>query len=228
MKTLKFISSKLLVVVALAVGAQTALAGTAEVTSQGQSMQIEYENGMLRMEVGQGEDAYMLLRDGHVYMVSIANDQPMVIDANQSLSMMGSMTGSSAPAAAAGKVLALDATGKMETHAGIKGEVFNLKYIDIDGKEMQSELVLSDDARAKDFSIAMSAMAATMSSVAGQEYSAAANDMSARLKSLDMGVLRYGRDMSVTALNGDTVAASRFELPAKPMDLSGLRGLTGQ
>ncbi|MEH6588737.1 MAG: hypothetical protein V7746_00690 [Halioglobus sp.] len=228
MKTLKKIPLRLLAVVVLALVVQVALAGTAEVTSGSQSMQIQYEGGMLRMDVGQGEGAYMLLRDGHVYMVSIANGQPMVIDASQSMSMMGNMAGSSAPAAAAGKVLALDATGKMETHAGIKGEVYNLKFIDIDGKEMQTELVLSDDARAKGFSNAMSAMAVTMSSVAGQDYSAAANDIAARLKSLDMGVLRYGQDMSVTALNGDTVAASRFELPAKPMDLSGLRGLMGQ
>jgi hypothetical protein len=228
MKTMKNIPLKASAYLALVLGAQTVLAGTAQVTSQGKSMQIEYENGMLRMDVGQGEGAYMLLRDGHVYMVTNASGQTMVIDANQSLSMMGNMAGSSVPAAAAGKVLALDATGVMEAHAGVKGEVYKLKYADMDGKEVQTELVLSDDPRAKDFSSAMSAMAVTMSAVAGQNYSAAANDIEARLKSLDKGVLRYGKEMSVTALSEDTVSASRFELPATPMDLSGLRGLMGQ
>ena len=41
------------------------------------------------------------------------------------------------------------------------------------------------------------------------------------------GILRFGQDMTVTALSGDPVDKSRFVLPAEPTDLSAMQGMFG-
>jgi hypothetical protein len=213
----------------LLVASHCAFAGTAEVVnSDGSSMKFEYEGDNFRFDTGQGEDSYMVMRDDHMYVVTNSDGQLMVIDIEQAMGMFGGMAGAIAPSVVASEVVRLEATGRTEQHAGVTGEVYELSYMAEDGKQHEMELVLSDDPRAKAFSMAMNNMAKLLSRSAGKNFENAANDMQKRLTDLDMGVLRYGDDMHVTALSDETVEDARFELPAEPTKIPSFGDLLSQ
>ena len=119
------------------------VAGTADVvSSDGATMTFEYQGDKLRMNTAQSPDSYMVLRDGHVYIVSRANGQLMVIDAYQAMGMFGDMIGAAAPDMVSGEVISLEATGRMEERAGIRGEIYQLRYIAEEGKKRERGLVV--------------------------------------------------------------------------------------
>jgi hypothetical protein len=92
---------------------------------------------------------------------------------------------------------------------------------------MTREVVMSSDPRALELRDAMFTMARAGSAIIDEEARRNSEDFQARLEDMDMGILRYGSEMTVTSIDGDTVAAARFELPAEPMDMSDLGGLMG-
>jgi hypothetical protein len=129
-------------------------AGVADVVnSDGSTMKFEYQGDKLRIDTGQGEASYMVLRDDHIYVVTNSDGNLMVIDANQAMGMFGSMAGAATPSAVASEVVSLEATGRKETHAGITGEVYDLEFVTEDGKKQKTELVLAKDDRAREFRI---------------------------------------------------------------------------
>ena len=71
-------------------------------------------------------------------------------------------------------------------------------------------------------------MVMSMAKSLGKDYELSTNNMQSKLSDLDMGVLRYGKDMTVTAISDRKVDEARFVLPAEPTDLSSLGGLMGQ
>lgn len=199
------------------------LAGAADLQNKdGTTMKFEYQGDNLRVNTGQGDDSYMLLVDQHMYVVSTSDGNTTVIDLNQAMSMFGSMAGAATPSVVASKVVSMDATGRSEVQAGITGEVYNLRYIDDDGKEHRTELLLSDDPRTKAFSQAMNRMATTLAKSAGKDFANATGDMEKRLDTLDKGVLRYGDDMRITAISDRKIDPSRFVLPAEPTEIPNL------
>ena len=204
-------------------------AGVADVVnSDGSTMKFEYQDDKLRIDTGQGEASYMVLRDDRIYVVTNSDGNLMVIDANQAMGMFGSMAGAATPSSVASEVVSLEATGRKESHAGITGEVYNMVFVTEDGKKQQTDLVLAKDARAREFSKALSGMAMSLSKSAGKDFARAANDMESRLLAMDMGVLRYGKDMTISAISDEAVDQSRFELPAEPTDLSSIGSLMNQ
>ncbi len=204
-------------------------AGAADLTNKdGTKMKFEYQGDNLRINTGQGDESYMLLRDDHMYVVSNANGEIMVIDMNQAMSMFGGMAGAATPSVVASEVVTLEATGRHEKQAGIDGEVYNLRYIAEDGKEHRTELLLSDDPRARALSRAMNRMALTLAISAGKNYADATNDMETRLGALEMGVLRYGDDMVVSAISDRKIDPSRFVLPAEPTELPNFSNMMKQ
>lgn len=208
---------------------QSVFAGTAEVTNaEGDTMTFEYQGDNLRIGMGAQSSSYLVVRGDDVYMVSDSDGNLMVIDARQAWNMVGGLAGSATPDMVANEVISLDATGATEQHADIEGEVYSLRYRDDKGGAQETELVLTDDPRARAFRDAMHHFAATLSSAMGQDHNAATDDMQGRLAALDKGVLRYGDDMTVRALSAETVETTRFELPAEPTDLSNLGALFGQ
>ncbi|MAT92938.1 MAG: hypothetical protein CME59_10100 [Halioglobus sp.] len=217
----------LFTVVALLAG--PAQAGTADVTdAEGNTMRFEYRGDLLRVNMDQeGAAGYMLLRDNNLYVVTNSDGNLMVIDANQAWGMFGSMAAGATPDMVANEVVELSATGEKEQIAGITGEVYRLRFRAEDGSERESTLVLTDDPRARDFRDAMHNFATTMSKTVGKDYKAATDDFHGRLAAMNMGVLRYGDDMKVSAINQDSVDPARFELPAAPMDLSNIGALFG-
>jgi len=195
-------------------------------TEGGDIMTFEYEGDMLRISPAQNSQGYMLMRDGKMYVVTENDGQPMVFDMGSAMKMFGSMAKSATPSTIDSEVLSLKATGKSETLGGIQGDVYQLRYIDHEGKERQADMVLSDDALARGFRDAIQSMALTMASSLDKDTFKdeieAGQDLQQQLSSLNKGVLRYGRDLQVRSIKDTTVEAQRFVLPAQPTDLGGM------
>lgn len=209
----------------LGLSASPASADIAQVVdSEGNKMTFEYQGDQLRIDMNR-ESSYMLVRGEQIYAVTDNDGEIMVIDIKQTLSMFGSMAQSAIPDMAAVNVESLQATGRSETVAGIQGEVYNLKFTDHEGKPQEAELVLSKDRRAIGFRDAVHRMASTMSSLLAQQDTQ--DRLQGQLDAQNLGVLRYGKDMRVTAITETQVADTRFVLPAEPTDLSALGGLFG-
>ena len=194
-------------------------------TSDGQQMTYEYKGEDLRINTGDGSDTYMLLVDGTVYSVTRSEGDYMVIDISQAMSMFGSTLQQAMPNAADAQVESLEATGRKQTVAGIEGEVYLVTYFDESGERQQSEMVLSEDPRALRFRDAVYAMAKSVTRSLGEEVDPKA--LQQQLLQRDMGILSYGSDMTITAIEAKDVAESRFVLPAAPTAMSGLGGLMG-
>lgn len=196
-------------------------------TEDGEVMTFEYEGNMLRINTaGNEQQGYMLMRDGKMYVVTQNDGQPMVLDMSSAFKMFGAMAASATPSTVESKVLSLDATGKSETLGGIQGEVYELRYVDHNGKEQKADMVLSKDPLARGFRDAIQSMAMTMAESLDKDTFKdeleAGEQMQAKLQALNMGVLRYGQDMQIRSIKDTGVAAERFALPAEPTDLGSM------
>lgn len=210
--------------------ADIALAGSATVESaNGEPVVFEYADGdKLRVNTSE-ENAYMVVRDNTMYSVIYNDGEPMVVNAStmmKGFADMAGMAGQAAPSGATSEVLSIEATGRRETVAGITGEIHEMTTLE-DGREITREVVMSSDPRALELRDAMYTMVRASAGMLDEEGRRNSQDFHDRLGELDMGILRYGTEMRIAAIDGDTVAASRFELPAEPVDMSDLGGLMG-
>ncbi|MHA7816315.1 MAG: hypothetical protein ACX93N_07555 [Pseudohaliea sp.] len=205
-----------------------AAAGTATIAnSDGTTMTFEYRGGDLLRVGGMEDESYMLVRDNTLYVVNFNDGEPMVIDASSMMKGFSGMVQQAAPSATTAGFVSLEETGRSETVAGIKGEVYLLTTNE-DGVERTQEVVMSDDARAIEFRDAMFIMGRAAMDAFGEKQLAEDNkDLQKELEEMNLGVLRVGDDMTVTELSGDRIAAARFELPAEPMDMQGLGAMMG-
>lgn len=209
----------------LGLGAGPAAADIAEVMdAEGNKMTFEYQGDQLRINMDR-DSGYMIMQGERIYVVSESDGEIMVIDLKQTLSMFGNMAQAAIPDMAAVNVESLERTGRSETVAGISGDVYLMKFTDHEGKPQQAEIVLSPDRRALGFRDAVHRMASSLSSMMAQQGTH--DRLQAQLDGMDLGVLRYGDDMRVTAITETQVADARFTLPAEPTDLTGLGGLWG-
>ena len=184
-------------------------------SDDGSKMVIEYEGENVRMTTS-SDDSYMLLKDGEVYSVSREGDQWTVMPIGE---FMGAMT-----KAAESKVLLkgigdaeYEQTGRRETVAGIRGEVFRIKQ---DDKEY--EAVMSRD---KDVVAATDAMVSVSAAMVNMDIS----DTPAGSDMKDWGMLSSnegGGGFTLVSIDTSRSSAERFELPAEPMEL-GLGKLFG-
>ncbi|WP_043769340.1 hypothetical protein [Algiphilus aromaticivorans] len=194
--------------------------GWARIASEGENMKLEYGDAALRMSVGgQGEDAYLLIRDGKIYSVTGG----VVIDATSMMERFGNKT--KTPGDSLARFHGLEATGRNETVAGISGEVHVLDFTDHNGRRQQKEVVLSDDQRVVEMQRAFLRMTKTMADAAGTDTAGAA-DFEAALGS--RGVLRMGNEMRVAEISGDDPGSARLELPSKPMSFGDFGGAFGK
>lgn len=207
-----------------AIGASQAFAGSAQlVNKNGDTMQFEYQGDKLRINPGTKE-TYMVLRDTNLYAVQDVGGKMMVIDAGKMMQMFGSMATSATPSVTSSKVVSLKPTGRKEAYAGIKGEVYSLEYMEEGKGSQQMDLVLSSDPRAVELRDAFNNMARSLAKSVGTSAENA-DDLQRRLQSMKMGVIRYGDEMKLSAIDGAAVDGARFELPAAPTDLSGMAGI---
>ena len=201
--------------------------GAADVrTNDGGQMKFEYDgDSQLRINLQQ-DGNYMVLKDGEIYMVTNAEGQVMVLSLKQTMSMFGNQADAASPSTVEGKLLSLDSTGRKETIAGIAGEVYDVRFIDNDGKERTTELVLASDRRAVEFQRALFAMTSSMARAAGKSVEGP-EELQKRLTEMNKGTLRFGEDMWVTAISDRGIDPARFALPAEPTDMSAIGGMFG-
>ena len=195
--------------------AGTASAGTATIMNGKDATTIEYAGDKLRMNTD--DEGYMVIRDGRMYVVTDGT----VMDASSMMGMFGAAIPAPGPSAA--KVEKLSNTGRTETIAGILGEIWEIRYIDDDGKAKTSEVVLSGDARAREFQAALGLMTRTLLNAAGKD-TRGADVMLREFESRKRGMLRMDDEFRVSALTDQRVAEDRFSLPSEPVSLPGFGG----
>ena len=198
-------------------------------SADGESMVFEYADGnKLRLNTRQ-DDTYMVVRDNTLYAVSYNNGQPMVVNASnvmQGFASMAKMTEQAAPSGTTAELVSIEATGRRETVAGISGEIYEITTRE-EGRDVTQEVVMSSDARAIEFRDALFTMAQASLQAMDEELQKNSWEFRNELDAMNLGILRYGSEMKIAAIDGDTVAPSRFELPAEPVDMSNLGGLMG-
>ncbi|GAB5412993.1 MAG: hypothetical protein Cons2KO_05960 [Congregibacter sp.] len=205
------------------------MAGTAVMQSaDGASSTFEYSEKALRVESAD-PSSYALVRDGTIYTVTQQDGQVIVVDAGAMMKQFGNAAAAaaSAPSDLSAEVVSLEKTSRTETVAGIQGQVYEIRFIDEDGQEQTEEIVLSKNRLALEFRDALFLMVDVAASFAGGGASKVENDMRKSIAALDSGMLRYGNELVLLSISGDPVDETRFELPAEPMDMSGLGGMIG-
>lgn len=173
--------------------------------------------------------AYQLMRDGKLYAVTIQQGQPLVLEMTQMLRMAGQMATSLQPDTGndVHELEDLRATGRQETVAGVRGEVYELVFRDGQGRARREEIVLSTDATVYEMTQVMNAYARLMGEAAGAPRAAGRDQFETRLRDQRVGLLRMGAELRAVEVGRDAPPAARMALPAEPMALPGLAGLAG-
>lgn len=228
------ITRRALLIMMMGLHTGASLAGTATIMNGKDATAIEYADEMLRLDTD--DDGYMIVRDNRMYVVTGST----VMDATAMMGMFG--VAMPAPAPSATHLNSLRNTGRTETIAEIRGEVWELSYVDEDGRNKTNEVVLSPDRRARELQRALALMTRALLQAAGEESHSADllfNEFAKRKR----GVLRMGDEFQASALSAKRVAAERFDLPSQPVamptfgahggaaksgGLSSLRGLFGE
>lgn len=222
-----------LTVLAAAVVAESVIAsGIATIQGDNASdstIQLEYlDNNRVRMNVADKDrrNSYMLLLNGKTYVVSDANGQTMVMD----MAQLGAMAQSFGADLGGGdtfkqELLKYSSKGKSETVAGYKGDVYTLTWQDNSGTHT-ADAVLSGHKDVREFFQAWQHMAEAMANSVGQKMTTNKSVMYF-LEREGKGVLRLGEDFRVVSIEPGEPDASRFVLPAKPMQMPTMGGVGG-
>ncbi len=198
------------------------------------TMIIEYQdNNTLRMTMpGQGKDSgYMLIKEGKMYTVTNINNVPMVMDMG-AMTRMASAFGPTGNEQNTGngplgyQVLETKDTGKKETVAGFKGEIYQITTSS-NGVTTTREVVLSSAPAVRDYSEAWYRAAQTMQRVMGTNI-ASDNDLSHYMLAHKLGLLRYGKEFIITSIDPATPSQTRFALPVQPVSMPDLGSMFGK
>lgn len=199
--------------------ATQALGGNATVQSSTDGntvkMDIRWKGDNTRMDFPNQANTYMLVRDGKTYSVTNHGGRTMVMDMSavgrmaQGMNQAGGDHGIGSGRARS--VGAIEATGESETVAGVEGEVYTLRWTDQGGREHTDEAVLSDHPLALELTRAFSNFV--------KASSGDPDPIGQKLEKKNLGILRFGSQFRVTAIDDGTPPASTFELPAEPMDM---------
>lgn len=205
--------------------------GTASVESESQSLEVLWEDESKARIDPEGQSAYLIMRGDKLYSVSTAGKRTIVMDLSAMAGMMGGLQGrmgAQTPDTSPGpnravEVESIGATGESEVIAGIKGEVYEVRWRDEDDQLHTDRAVLSDDPLAAELLGVMEEVARTYAEARGREHSGA---FERALSERGLGVLRY-HDMRLTGISGEAPDPAAFELPAEPMDPSNMGGMPG-
>ncbi len=228
----RFLVLALLVVSFQATAASKAGTAVFESNEAGSSgtMRFEYLNektSRMNVEGEQGADSYMLFRDGKATVVTHTQGQTLVMDMEKMMKMasgFGAASGQSTQSFTS-SVKSMTATGKKETVAGIKGEIYQLEWIE-NGQSRTDELVLSKDKKARAYTRAwMNAVRAMQK--AGAEKEIKGDHLVARLEKKKMGILRLGDRFELKSIKSNKPDAARFEVPEATMEIPNMGAILG-
>ncbi len=220
------IAGALLLLAAL-LPAQRAFAAAGSATVQtfdadGNSVTVRIEGldgNHLRLSSQQFPEAYLVWRNGRAYSVIQFGSLPLVMDTNEMAAQMGAdrMPAAPAPADDIRTLVSLTPTGCKETVAGIVGEIVLLKYVDGTQTPREEQIVVAKDQLLHDLSLALYELGKVLSGAAGIRPPDGSERLARELSLKGLGLLRMGTRLQLLALDRSAPPASRFELPAEPM-----------
>ncbi|WP_456374893.1 hypothetical protein [Thiolapillus sp.] len=196
---------------AFAAGVATFSAGSGK---NSETMVVEYDDrGNVRMNMPASAEGtgYMLARDGKVWMVMNMQGQVMVMD----MAKMAAMAGPGGNDAMQQEFVSAKASGKKETVAGYRGEIYELKWKDKNGVHT-AEAVLSKEPAVVEYSNAWMKFAENMAKSMGKKTQ---NSIGHYLAKQGLGMLRMGDDFRVISIKPGSVNAQDFVLPKATMQM---------
>lgn len=205
-------------VAALPAAALADIVGTyqAGAAKERQTMTISYkDDNSIRMDVG--NNSWMLVTGSKAYMVTQDDGETTVIDID-SLPKFAMPKGKPV-AKADGKEpkVVINKTGRTETIAGIKGDVYDIR---VDNE--RHEVVLSTDKKAQVLNKAFMALSKRMAQSLGADMSAQLELASREAQKHGYGgLLRSNQDFVLQSLKETALPASHYALPkgAAPMQM---------
>lgn len=196
----------------------------------GHQLKVAYRDDQhIRMDVGQG---YLLLKGDKVYSVSQQGKKWVAMDMSAMVEIMKQMGGMAMLQQQKQTIddtdVSFSKTGRSETVAGVKGEVYQISIKHKGGKSKQGEVVLSNDKRLKTLSAATSELMGKMvgSMMGGSNpFAGQAHLFSAP----GGGLLRYEQDMKLVELKETKLGGDYFDLPegVEMMEMPAMPGMGG-
>jgi len=119
----------------------------------------------------------------------------------------------------------MEPTGKKETVAGIKGEVYKLKWTE-NGQAMEDDLVVTHDANAVAYTRAWMTVVKTIQK-AGAKQEVKGDHLVARLEKEDLGILRLGKRFELVSIDNKRPDKAHFVVPEATMQMPNLGALFG-
>lgn len=202
--------------------------GTAVMVSEDGKVKVEFtSSGMLRMDDASGE-GYMLMRDGKLYSVIEDGGSVMVFDIAAAIASVGSLgqQGGFWDAEMV-ELVAMKATGGSEEVDGLKGHIYEMTYRNRAGHQHTDTIVLTKDKTAALLTQASLTMASILIAATGESISPAFDKMADFTRDGGWGVLRQGESYRLTQVQDVAVDASRFVLPAEPMQIPSMESFMG-
>ncbi|MHB8920239.1 MAG: hypothetical protein ACYC3N_04295 [Halothiobacillus sp.] len=195
------------------------------VNGQTEQVQLSWlSDQQLRMDITR-PPAEILLQNGALFAITQIGGMPIVAnvaDVDQMARALGQGGGFSGQIdkQLARSVTAFEATGRLETVAGVPGEIYRITWRDAQGKAHTDEAVLTKNATVVELSRAL------------QNLGVAAHEgwdaRSAEILHRGLGVLRYAKAYQLRSVSTQAPAASALALPAQSIDVQKLmQGLTG-
>lgn len=198
----------------------TAATGWADIvgtwkTEDNQALKLSYrDDNHIRMDTG--PDSYILVSGSKAYLLSRERGTWQASDLDQMVAMMQQMFGKGDldPQALVEVKPRFEPTGRTESIAGFKGEVYKVTYVDPDGKEERTEVVLSKDPDVKRLNQGWSSLASRLAQMLGKDTAEALEQATkASMEQGLGGMLRTGNEMVLQSLEKPSLSASHYELP---------------
>jgi hypothetical protein len=183
-------------------------------TGDNDSLKISFrDKNHIRMEAG--PDAYILLSGDKVYMVNRTKGKWKAFDMDEMSGMMKMFGKGTANAQAIEDHKPhFRATGRRETIAGYKGEVYQVTYTDSSGRTHEQEMVLSDHPDVKKLNQAWVSLASRMARMTGRDTAEALERATKEAREKGYGgMLRSGDDMILERIEEPIMKASYYRLP---------------
>jgi hypothetical protein len=184
-------------------------------TEDNQALKLSYrDDNHIRMDTA--PDSYILVCGSKAYLLNRVQGKWQASDLDQMVAMMKQMFGKGDldPQALAEVKPRFEPTGRTETIAGFKGEVYEVTYTGADGKEEQTEVALCKDPDVKRLNQGWSSLASRLAQMLGRDTAEALKQATkASMEQGLGGMLRTGNEMVLQSLEKPSLSASHYELP---------------
>ena len=206
-------------------------AAQATVRAGDRTLTVAFDGPDARVDVSGVAQGYFLLRDGRLYTVLRMNGTPMAMDAQAAAGLLGSLAWKPSPQMI-DSLTAHEPTGEHQTVAGRAGEVYEVSYRDLEGRDRSGKGVLGDQPEVRELTQVLAAIAQRLQT-ASQAPAQGMEQVVGALDDRGLGVLSYGSEFRVETLTVAPLAPGRLDLPAQPSALKGelgklLQGLGGR